>query len=154
MSGWKDRKKEDQELKNKISDLGLLIVDDEEAILESLGELFKNQLKVYTANSGEEAMELFNKHRPQLILSDQRMPDITGIELISEIKKLEPNTIRILITGYSDIEAVITAVNEQLLYKYVTKPWNNKELTEIIMEGARKYLIDCGLLREDLPIYF
>jgi DNA-binding NtrC family response regulator len=134
--------------------LKLLIVDDEEKILESLTEVFRDRFVVLTARSADEAREVFGRENPELLLSDQRMPGTTGIELLKEIKECEPGTIRMLITGYSDIDAVIEAVNHQVLYRYIAKPWKNEELVELVVSGARKWLEDAGIEGPSRQLYF
>ncbi|HRI06657.1 MAG TPA: response regulator [Nannocystaceae bacterium] len=144
--GWKDFKKTGQvQADSKLSSLGLLIVDDEKSIVTTLEESFRGLFKIYTATSGPDALKIFKDNDIHLIVSDQRMPDMTGIELFSRIKEINPNTIRILLTGYADINAVIRGVNEGLLWKYVTKPWNAEDLKALVREGARKYYKDAGL---------
>lgn len=125
--------------------LTLLIVDDEEQILKMLARLFRSEFRVVTANGGKEGLEKFDEERPELILSDQRMAGMTGIEMLKVMSEREPGTVRILITGYSDIDAVIEAVNHKLLDRYVTKPWDNDELMEIVKEGAARYLKNAGI---------
>ncbi len=134
--------------------LTLLVVDDEEEILKVLERLFRRHFRVVTAGGGRRALEVFRSERPELILSDQRMRDMTGIEMLKAVKEAEPGTIRMLITGYSDIEAVIQAVNEKLLDRYITKPWENQELLKLVLEGARKYLQQAGVRPGDESIYF
>jgi DNA-binding NtrC family response regulator len=134
--------------------LDLLIVDDEEKILESLSELFRNRYEVSTASDGDEALDIFRERRPQLVLCDQRMPGRSGIELLREMREIEPGTIRMLITGYSDIEVVIEAVNDQILHRYVTKPWENEDLVATVDRMARKYREENGLVGGDEKILF
>jgi response regulator RpfG family c-di-GMP phosphodiesterase len=134
--------------------LTLLIVDDEEQILKMLARLFRSEFRVVTANGGQEGLKKFDEERPELVLSDQRMAGMTGIEMLKTIAEKEPGTVRILITGYSDIDAVIEAVNHKLLDRYVTKPWNNDELVEIVKEGATRYLKNAGIRPRGERIYF
>jgi len=134
--------------------LDLLIVDDEEKILESLAELFKDRYAVVTASGSDEALEAFREKRPQLVLCDQRMPGRTGIDLLREMREIEPGTIRMLITGYSDIEVVIEAVNDQILHRYVTKPWENDDLVKIVNQMARRYMEENGYVGGDEQILF
>lgn len=133
--------------------LTLLIVDDEREILEILERLFARDYKVVVAAGGKEGLKQFRKHRPELVLSDQRMRDMTGIEMLKEIQRDEPGTGRLLITGYSDIDAVIEAVNCRLLERYVTKPWDDDELLLAVREAAQRYLRDAGA-RGPGSIYF
>ncbi|MCA9657488.1 MAG: response regulator [Myxococcales bacterium] len=149
--GWKSFKKTGQvQADSKLASLGLLIVDDEKSIVTTLEESFRGLFRIYTATSGPDALKLFKENDIHLIVSDQRMPEMTGIELFSHIKEINPTTIRILLTGYADINAVIRGVNEGLLWKYVTKPWNAEDLKALVREGARKYYKDAGL---DVPSF-
>jgi DNA-binding NtrC family response regulator len=134
--------------------LDLLIVDDEEKILESLSELFRSRYEVSTASGAEEALSIFREKRPQLVLCDQRMPGRSGIDLLREMREIEPGTIRMLITGYSDIEVVIEAVNDQILHRYVTKPWENEDLVATVDLMAVKYREENGLVGGDEKILF
>jgi response regulator RpfG family c-di-GMP phosphodiesterase len=134
--------------------LTLMIVDDEEQILKMLARLFRSEFRVVTANGGQEGLKKFDEERPELVLSDQRMAGMTGIEMLKTIAEKEPGTVRILITGYSDIDAVIEAVNRKLLDRYVTKPWNNDELVDIVKEGATRYLKNAGIRPRGERIYF
>lgn len=134
--------------------LKLLIVDDEPQILKMLARLFRNDFEVVIATGGREGIEVFENERPELILSDQRMRGMTGIEMLKVMKDKEPGTVRILITGYSDIDAVIEAVNHKLLHRYVTKPWDNDELLQILKEGQALYLKNAGVPPKGEPILF
>jgi two-component system response regulator HupR/HoxA len=155
MASWKEHKAgESGEIDERIRRLKLLIIDDEEKILESLTEVFGDRFQVFTARSADEAWAVFERESPELLLSDQRMPGKTGIEFLKEVKEREPGTIRMLITGYSDIDAVIEAVNHQVLYRYVTKPWKNEDLTDLVLGGARKWLEDSGIEGESRRLYF
>jgi two-component system response regulator HupR/HoxA len=149
--GWKDRSKGETPAERRLS---LLVVDDERRILESLKELLQDRYEVLTASGAAKAKEVFLARRPELVLCDQRMPGKTGIELLRELMEIEPGTIRMLITGYSDIEVVIRAVNESILHRYVTKPWVNEELLEVVAEGARRYIEESGLAEDDSGILF
>ncbi len=134
--------------------LTLLLVDDEEQILKMLARLFRTEYRVITAGGGKEGLEKFRNERPELILSDQRMAGMTGIDMLRIMSEEEPGTVRMLITGYSDIEAVIEAVNHKLLDRYITKPWDNDELFEIVKEGAARYLKNAGIRPRGERIYF
>lgn len=151
VSSWNEFKKSGGKLPedDKIHKLGLLVVDDESEIVESLREVFSRHFEIYHSTSASEALELFKKHAPKIILSDQRMPEMSGIELMRAIKEINPSTRRILITGYSDINIVVDALNEGLLWKYVAKPWNHEELRQLVLTGARQYLREEGLDEEE-----
>ena len=143
--GWKDYRQTGKvQGPGKLATLGLLIVDDERDIVDSLAESFRGVMTVYTAYSPDEALKIFREKDINVVLSDQRMPDMTGVELFAKIKAINPMPVRILLTGYSDINVVIRGLNDGLMWKYVTKPWDPEELKNIVMAGARQYLKDSG----------
>jgi diguanylate cyclase (GGDEF)-like protein/PAS domain S-box-containing protein len=116
----------------------LLLVDDEPSILSSLSRLLRREgYQLLTANSPAEAFELLAKHKIQVVLSDQRMPEMTGTEFLSRVRKMYPNTIRIVLTGYTDLESVTDAINRGAIYKFLTKPWNDDQLREQIRDAFR-----------------
>jgi signal transduction histidine kinase len=117
----------------------LLVVDDEVDVLESLRHLFHRSYRVLTASSGDEALELLKKNDVHLILSDQRMPGMSGDVFLSHARRLKPDAIRILFTGYADIQAVINAVNEGNIFRYILKPWDAGELEGVIRQAAEQY---------------
>jgi putative two-component system response regulator len=106
----------------------LLCVDDEPDIVDSLFRSFRKDYTVLTATSGEAAVELLKARPVDLIISDQRMPGMTGDEVLKAAKTLQPEAIRILLTGYSDLESLVKCVNEAGIYKYITKPWEPEYL--------------------------
>ena len=106
----------------------ILIVDDEPANLRTLARLFRDQYAVMTAGSGAEALQLLGQHDFALLITDQRMPGMTGIELLKNTVLLRPRMVRMILTGYTDVEALVEAINCGEVYRYVTKPWNNDEL--------------------------
>ncbi|PXX92497.1 two-component system response regulator [Marinobacter vulgaris] len=114
----------------------LLLVDDEENILRSLKRtLRKESYDICTATSGDEALSLLNDQRFDLVISDARMPGIDGPTLLSEIKKKWPWCIRILLTGYADINSTIKAINDGQIYRYISKPWDDEELKLVIRQA-------------------
>jgi response regulator RpfG family c-di-GMP phosphodiesterase len=152
MSGWRSYR--DRGGEGGPEKLTILVVDDERRILESLAELLGDRYRVLTAGSGDQALAVFARERPELVLCDQRMPGSSGIDTLKRMREIEPGTIRMLLTGYSDIEVVIEAVNEQVLHRYVTKPWVNEELLGVVEEGAKRYLEESGLIGPDSGILF
>lgn len=106
----------------------ILIVDDEPANLRTLARLFRDQYQVLTAGSGTEALDILDQHDVALLITDQRMPGMTGIELLKKTVSLRPQMVRMILTGYTDVEALVEAINCGEVYRYVTKPWNNAEL--------------------------
>ncbi len=118
----------------------LLLVDDEENVLHSLKRLFhKEGYNILTASNGIEGLEKLNSHQVSLVISDQRMPRMSGVDFLRQVKKRSPETIRIMLTGYTDIEVAIAAINDGEVYRYITKPWDEKEIKYTIHQALDKY---------------
>lgn len=117
----------------------MLIVDDELANLRLLERLFSRQFECLTASSGAEAIRLLEHHDVAILITDQRMPQMTGIDLLKYTARLRPHMVRILLTGYSDVEVLVDAINSGLVYMYVTKPWNNDDLKLKINRACEHY---------------
>jgi serine/threonine-protein kinase len=114
----------------------LLFVDDEERILNALRSVFRNQYNVFTASSGPEAMEFLKRFRPHVVISDQRMPEMTGVEFLRQVKEFAPQTVRILLTGYSDLASIVGSINDGEVFRFISKPWDNAEIQKTIGEAA------------------
>lgn len=114
----------------------LLLVDDEERILRSLRMLFFTGYTVHATTDPQEALHILREHQVHVIVSDQRMPDMQGSELLRRARELSPATMRILLTGYSDIEASIASVNEGEVFRYLMKPWVAEEVKQVVAEAA------------------
>ena len=114
----------------------VLCVDDEPSILRSLQWLLKKEFDVKTAASGQEALALLQLNDFDVIISDQRMPGMMGSEFLREARKISPRSMRILLTGYSDLPAILRSVNDGEVFRFVNKPWNIKELPRIIADAA------------------
>ena len=110
----------------------ILFVDDEPQILVTLRALFRAKYEVLTANSGAEALEIIDHEKIHAIISDQRMPHMFGHQLLQEVKKRSPFTMRILLTGYSDMSAIINSINEGEIFRFVNKPWQTAEIRGIV----------------------
>lgn len=119
----------------------ILFVDDEERIVRHLKMIFRRKYDVRTATSGEEALEILRGTHIHVLVSDQRMPHMTGIQLLSKAREISPNTMRLLLTGYSDLVSIIGAVNEGEVYKFLNKPWNQDEITAVIAECVEHALV-------------
>ncbi len=117
----------------------LLIVDDEPDVLDSLRYLFHRHYQVLTATSAEKGLELLREQPVQLILSDQRMPGMTGDEFLARAREIQPDAVRMLFTGYADIQAVTNAINRGEIYRYILKPWDSNELELMIRQAAEQY---------------
>lgn len=123
------------------SRFNILCVDDEEDNLLVFRSYFRKHFNVFTAQSGEEALELLKNQPIDLVVSDQRMPRMTGVELFERIRDHYPDAIRIILTGYSDIQAVISAINKGKVYHYATKPWDGDELKNILDRALDAYTL-------------
>lgn len=117
----------------------LLVVDDEIEILKSLKRQFRKKVKVHIANSAQEGLDILKQYPVQVIISDQRMPEMTGSEFFTTTKEKYPDAIRLLLTGYADISAVIEAINQGNIFRYVTKPWDPVELETILDQAYERY---------------
>ncbi len=117
----------------------ILFVDDETANLRLLERLFRGNYEVHTASSGEEALELLRLHDVALIISDQRMPTMTGSEFLKHAAEMRPQTVRIMLTGYTDTNDLVEAINSGIVYKYITKPWVNDELNQTVLRALQHY---------------
>jgi response regulator RpfG family c-di-GMP phosphodiesterase len=117
----------------------ILIVDDERAVLESLSELLRRECRVLVTTDPDEAVNLVVSEDVALVLSDQRMPRQTGVELLARVAAVSPQTVRVLFTGYADIDAVIQGVNDGHIYRYLTKPWEPEDMLGLVRESTRDY---------------
>lgn len=123
----------------KIEKINVLYVDDEEHNLMSFKATFRIKYKVYTAISGEEAIKIMDSEPIDIIITDQRMPNMTGVQFLESILDKYPDPMRILLTGYADLNAVIDAVNKGKIFHYLTKPWNEEELDMTIQRAYDIY---------------
>ena len=114
----------------------LLLVDDEPNILASLKRLFRRDGHVIlTASSGAEGLSLLSRHKVDIIISDQRMPGMTGVDFLRVAKVNYPDTIRIVLSGYTELQSVTDAINEGAVYRFLTKPWDDEQLREHIKKA-------------------
>lgn len=122
----------------------LLLVDDEINILSSLKRLLRRDgYNILQANSGQEGLDLLAQNEVDVIVSDQRMPGMSGVEFLREVKKIYPDTVRIVLSGYTELQSVTDAINEGSIYKFLTKPWEDNLLREHIEDAFKhKALID------------
>jgi serine/threonine-protein kinase len=114
----------------------VLFVDDEERILNALRILFRDDYDVVTATSGAAAIEALKANPTQIVVSDQRMPGMAGVEVLREVRKASPRTVRILLTGYSDLAALVGSINEGEVFRFVKKPGDNDEIRAVLKEAA------------------
>lgn len=123
----------------KKENINILYIDDEQNNLNSFKASFRRDFKVFTAISAEEGREVLRTENIHVIFADQRMPDETGVQFFESILEKYPEPVRILLTGYSDIEAVIAAINKGRVFRYLTKPWQDNELFEAIDHAYQAY---------------
>lgn len=118
----------------------LLLVDDEEDIGAALTRLLRPYgYKILRAKSGQEGLALLTQNEVGVVVSDQRMPVMTGVEFLTQVRELYPDTVRIVLSGYADLDSVTEAINRGAIYKFLTKPWDNETLCANIMEAFRHY---------------
>jgi len=131
----------------------ILLVDDEENIVRSLVRLLRRDgYKILTANSGKEGLDVLKDNHVGVIISDQRMPEMNGTEFLSQVKELYPDTMRIVLSGYTDLKSVTDSINEGSIYKFLTKPWEDDLLRKNIDEAFRQYelSVENARLQEEL----
>jgi len=114
----------------------VLFVDDEERILNALRTLFRGQYHVFTAENGALALEFVRRFGIHVVVSDQRMPNMVGVELLRQVKEVSPNSVRMLLTGYSDLAAIVGSINEGEVFRFVKKPWDNEEMQKTIADAV------------------
>lgn len=121
-------------------DRTILLVDDEENITSSLVRLLRRDgYTILRANSGKEGLALLELHKVGVIISDQRMPEMTGTEFLSRVKELYPDTVRIVLSGYTELNSVTDAINRGAVYKFLTKPWEDDLLRANVEEAFRHH---------------
>ncbi len=123
----------------------ILVVDDEADTLSALHRLFRrDNYRVLTASSPAEAFELLALYRVQVVLCDQRMPVMSGTEFLSKVKEMYPDTMRIILSGYTGVNVVLDSINRGAIYKFYTKPWNDAELRDNVRLAFRQYWMEHG----------
>jgi DNA-binding NtrC family response regulator len=114
----------------------LLLIDDEERILRSLAMLFRGAYTLHATVDPQDALAVVERERVHVVVSDQRMPLMRGADLLREVRNRSPNTMRILLTGYSELDAVVASVNEGEIFRFVQKPWDAQELRDTVKQAA------------------
>ena len=117
----------------------LLVVDDEPDLVQSVKDLLRRDYNVLGATRASEGLQIMDRERVQIVMSDQRMPEMTGVEFLGRIKELHPEAIRLLFTAYSDMTAVIDAINQGSVYRYISKPWESADELKSILKQACEY---------------
>lgn len=118
----------------------ILFVDDEQNVLKSLTRLFLDApFSILTAGSGPEGLELLKKHQVAVIVSDQKMPGMIGAEFLAKSREIQPDAVRMILTGYADISAAMDAINKGGAFRYITKPWNDDDLMHAVHDALDRY---------------
>ena len=121
----------------------ILCVDDEGGVLRSLERIFlDNDYEIFTATSAEEGLSILENNGPfQVVISDYRMPFMDGVEFLKEVYRRWPDTVRIVLSGYADTAAIVSAINEGRIYKFIPKPWDDKELRVTVANAVERYAL-------------
>ncbi|MBU5615129.1 HD-GYP domain-containing protein [Geomonas azotofigens] len=128
----------------------VLFVDDEKSYLAYTSELFENRgLNVLTASSAMEALEIVEHQSVAVVISDNEMPGMRGIELLSRIKEVSPHTVKIMMTGSADLSTTLAAINSGEVFRFVLKPWKKAEMLRAVKDGIRRYRVLQAIKRED-----
>jgi response regulator RpfG family c-di-GMP phosphodiesterase len=117
----------------------LLVVDDEADVGDSIHDLLRHDFKVLRARSAADGYRLMLENEVHIVMTDQRMPQISGVELLSKVRARHPQAVRMLFTGYADLEAIIAAINQGHIFQFLKKPWQPEELQAAVREAAREY---------------
>jgi response regulator RpfG family c-di-GMP phosphodiesterase len=117
----------------------LLVVDDEPDVCDSVHDLLRREFRVLKARSAAEGYKLMENNEVHIIMTDQRMPQVTGVELLSRIRQGHPTAVRMLFTGYADFDSIISAINQGHIFQFLKKPWQPEELEAAVREAAREY---------------
>jgi putative two-component system response regulator len=117
----------------------ILVVDDETANLRILQRLFAGSFEVFSAASGEDGLKVLSAHDVALIISDQRMPGMTGVDFLKKAAELRASTVRMILTGYTDIDTLVESINSGVVYRYITKPWSNPDLQQTAKRALEFY---------------
>src|SRR5207248_1870494 len=117
----------------------LLVIDDEPDVCDSVHDLLRREFNVLRAKNAEEGFKLMRENEVHIIMTDQRMPKVTGVELLTRVRQGHPQAVRMLFTGYSDLDSIIAAINQGHIFKFMKKPWQPAELEESVREAALEY---------------
>jgi DNA-binding NtrC family response regulator len=114
----------------------ILFVDDEERIVNLLKIMFRSTYDVFTATNGHQALQIVAANQIHVVVSDQRMPEMLGIDLLAKVRELSPNTMRLLLTGYSDLAAIVGSVNDGEVFRFISKPWDQEDIKKTLAEAV------------------
>src|SRR5262245_58827251 len=117
----------------------LLVVDDEPDLVHSVQDLLRFEYRVLGATRASEGLRVMEREQVHIVMSDQRMPEMTGVEFLRRLRDSHPDAVRLLFTAYADIKAVIDAINQGSVYRYITKPWEPQELQAVLRQAVEHY---------------
>jgi response regulator RpfG family c-di-GMP phosphodiesterase len=117
----------------------LLVVDDEPDVSDSINDLLRHEFLVLKAKSAAEGTCLMLENEVHIIMTDQRMPKVTGVELLKNVRHRHPHAVRVLFTGFADLDAIVEAINQGHIFKFLKKPWQPEELLAVVREAATEY---------------
>lgn len=117
----------------------LLVVDDEPDVCDSVYDLLRREFRVLKAHSADEGFRLMQEEEVHIVMTDQRMPRITGVELLTKLKHRNPQAVRMLFTGYADLESIVLAINQGHVFQFLRKPWNPDDLLSAVRQAAVEY---------------
>jgi DNA-binding NtrC family response regulator len=120
----------------------LLVVDDEPSILETLRAFLSSEYEVLTANCAESAQSIFAQREVDLVLSDMKMPRVTGVQLLEWVRSHHPRTIRLMMTGFAELEETINAINKGQVFRFLLKPWQADSLIETLRTASRTFILE------------
>src|SRR3990172_9515158 len=128
----------------------VLFVDDEKNILNALERLFSDlDVRVLKAGSGEEALRFFRDEEIAVVVSDNLMPGMKGVELLARIREISPDTVKILMTGYADLSTALEAINRGEVFRFIVKPWEDEVLLNAVQEGIDRFRVIRALKKAD-----
>jgi response regulator RpfG family c-di-GMP phosphodiesterase len=132
----------------------LLVIDDEPNVCDSVHDLLRREFRVLKATSAEEGYQLMQREEVHIIMTDQRMPRITGVELLSKVTARHPHAVRMLFTGFADLESIVAAINQGHVFQFLRKPWQPEELIDAVRQAAVEYdrLETIAIEREQLQV--
>lgn len=134
----------------------LLVVDDEPHICEAVRDLLRREFRVLMANSAAQGAQIMSENDVHIVMTDQRMPHTTGVELLTSVRTRYPQAVRMLFTGFSDVESIIAAINQGHIFGFLRKPWEPEELEAAVREAAVEYdrivaqLVESARLRAEI----
>jgi response regulator RpfG family c-di-GMP phosphodiesterase len=130
----------------------LLVIDDEPDVCDSVHDLLRREFRVLKARSAEEGLKIMKEDEVHIVMTDQRMPKVTGVELLTKAFRGHPQAVRMLFTGYADLESIIAAINQGHIFKFLKKPWQPEDLEHAVREAAAEYdrLVEQATLMQHL----